>query len=101
MTEAKLVGFREQVADCGLLKPVTVGEEVYQATANDAKASGAVDSLVRHISMLQAAIRHLLSLLETAVEKAGGGTALLCCKLVVVDDVESHSPLFRVGAIAC
>ena len=52
---------------------MVVAEEVYQATASDAKASGAVDSLVRHISMLQAAIRHLMSLLESAIEKSGGG----------------------------
>ncbi len=67
------MSFREQVADCGLLKPVTVSDEVYQATANDAKALGAVDSLVRRISMLQAAIRHLLGLLATAVERSGQG----------------------------
>lgn len=97
-----------QIADCGLLKPVAVAEEVYQATANDAKASGAVDSLVRHISMLQAAIRYLLSLLESAVEQTGGGesgsavpkrasrTAVSIYGVVVV--VHGRTPRRRLGA---
>ena len=87
LSEQKLLAFREQLADCGLLKPVTVPEEVYQATSDEARKSQAVDKLVRGISQLQAAIRHLLSLLDAAVEQTGQGWSLCllvcrCCVLV-------------------
>ena len=89
LSEQKLLAFREQLADCGLLKPVTVPEEVYQATSDEARKSQAVDKLVRGISQLQAAIRHLLSLLDAAVEQTGQGLSLSLLVVVVLVDCPS------------